>query len=162
MKKILCFVVGIFCITGSAIADLTANPSVKPSYVSVFSTSSDWEAVTGLRFSEYTLEFVRSRAINGRGTEIYFLDEFPCVGQASDVRQWISAKRTKTSAADMRITCLVAPESVKFAWRDAGMDDAQGRTTGMMECETRGRGNTLVIDLADCDTDITWDKLKKQ
>jgi hypothetical protein len=126
----------------------------------IFSTSSDWESVTGLRFAQYDMEFIRDDSIGKIGMELYALDGFPCFVQAQEARQWISP--SKISAADtkakMRITCVQKPSEVKFAWREAGRDAFQDTTTGIMTCYPNASGRKLTVRLPDCIKGKNWNE----
>ena len=126
----------------------------------VFSTSSDWESITGLRFSQYEIEFVRDKTIGNVGMEIYVLDGFPCIGQAEDVRQWISPSNISAtdSSARMRITCVQQPSELRFAWREASRSSFQSRTTGIMTCFPTGKGQKMTIKLQDCVKGKNWNE----
>ncbi len=102
------------------------TPVTRPSMVSVFSTSSDWEAVTGLRLTEYHIT-VSGASI---GTELYYLDGFPCYAQSEQVRTWVD-RREK---GRFLLVCLYQPTVVQLAWREAGKEDYQNVTRGIMEC----------------------------
>ena len=59
--------------------------------VSVFSTTVDWEAVTGLSLRQYTgtVRGVDKKFVK-EGLVLYYLDSFPCYGEADSVRVWLS------------------------------------------------------------------------
>ena len=141
------------------------------SATTVFSTSADWEAITGLRMAAFELRFARDRSIGGGfGKELYFLDGFPCFAQAEAVRAWVGPNARNESAVDtrrdtmMRIVCLYQPDTVKLAWRATGRNTGQMRTTGIMTCTpapATGRNfsnNTLLIDLNDCVIGPEWNE----
>ncbi|MCL2748862.1 MAG: hypothetical protein FWE50_02185 [Alphaproteobacteria bacterium] len=127
----------------------------------VFSTSTDWESVTGLRYAQFNLSFVRDNSIGSRGMEIYFLDSFPCTGQAEDARQWISPSRTAAldSNASMGLSCVQRPEQVRFAWREVPRDAFQNTTTGIIICDIpSGKGRNITIKLQDCTKGKNWNE----
>ncbi|MCL1891931.1 MAG: hypothetical protein FWF97_01385 [Alphaproteobacteria bacterium] len=126
----------------------------------IFTTSSDWESITGLRFAQYDIEFVRDRTIGNIGWEIYMLDGFPCFGQAEDVRQWISPSNISAtdSNARMRITCIQQPTELLFAWREASRHSFQARTTGILICNPTGKGRRITVKLQDCVQGKNWNE----
>jgi len=142
----------ILCI-GAANAD-TPRPRI-------FSTSADWESITGLRYAQFNLNFVRDNSIGTRGMEIYFLDSFPCIGQAQDARQWISPSKNSAQDKDasMALNCVKRPEQVRFAWREARRDDFQNTTTGIIVCDLpSGKGRDITIKLQDCTRGKNWNE----
>jgi len=127
----------------------------------VFSTSTDWESVTGLRYAQFNLSFVRDNSIGTVGMELYFLDGFPCVGQAQDAFQWISPSRSSAQDRDaaMGLSCVQRPEQVRFAWRTARRTDSQNTTTGILVCDIpSGKGRNITIKLQDCDKGKNWNE----
>ncbi|MCL2369555.1 MAG: hypothetical protein FWC83_02665 [Alphaproteobacteria bacterium] len=128
--------------------------------LAIFSTSADWEAITGLRMSEFRVEFGRDRSVSNVGTELYFLDGFPCFGQSDSSRVWISPSQTfaieNATNARMRIVCLYAPSEMKFAYREIRRDASQGRTTGLKVCPVDANGRQLRIDLRECERVGDW------
>jgi hypothetical protein len=121
--------------------------------VSLFSTSADWEAVTGLRLGQYRVKFRGSSGLIKKGLEVYFLDGFPCYGQTDRTQAWISpAAKTER---DVMIVCLYSPEKLYFAWRDAARDADQNATTGILECPV-AKGGDLTIDLSKCARGKDW------
>ncbi len=127
---------------------------------SIFSTSTDWESITGLRYGQFDLSFIRDKSIGNNGIELYFLDGFPCIGQAQTARAWISP--SKISGADeyvkMYISCVQRPTELRFAWREAARQDYQSRTTGIMTCNITGQGRLIPITLNDCVKGKNWDE----
>ena len=127
----------------------------------VFSTSTDWESVTGLRYAQFNLSFVRDSSIGSRGMEIYFLDSFPCTGQAEDARQWIAPSRTAAQDRDasMGLSCVQRPEQIRFAWREVPRDAFQNTTTGILICDIpSGKGRNITIKLQDCIRGRNWNE----
>ncbi|NMA32516.1 MAG: hypothetical protein GX944_01130 [Alphaproteobacteria bacterium] len=128
--------------------------------VNLFSTSTDWESVTGLRYSQYDISFIRDKSIGNNGMELYFLDSFPCIGQAETARVWISP--SKFSAEDkkavMNITCVKRPDQIQFAWREASRNDSQKKTTGIINCQITGNGREIKIILNDCIKGKNWNE----
>lgn len=109
------------------------------------STSTDWEAISGLRLSEYKITFSGNKAVGKTGWEMYFLDEFPCYGYGQYVRTWIGANDKNGL---VRANCLKQPKEIKLAYRVAKKNDPQGRTTGILKCRVE---KNLSIDLSKCD-----------
>ena len=120
---------------------------------SIFSTSTDWESVTSLRLSEFSVEFSGDKKLVGDGLELYFLDSFPCFGQTDSARIWID-DNGKTDG-EIRLTCLMTPKTVTFAWRNAERDATQDTTTGILECPVYGN-NYLKVDLSKCNRGKDW------
>lgn len=139
----------------------TATPPVfiRPS---IFSTSTDWEAVTGLRLSEYRIRFGRDKTQGNIGMELYFLDGFPCYAQSENVRAWVSPTLgyAVDSDAFIRVTCLVIPETVQLAFRESTRNASQGVTTGMLTCPTERLGSDILVRLPDCDKMESWRDFK--
>ncbi|MDW3024313.1 MAG: hypothetical protein R8N50_01335 [Alphaproteobacteria bacterium] len=141
-----------------ALFALIAMPAIavdatQPS-VSIFSTSTDWQAVTGLTLNQYTGRFVSDKDLVGRGLVLYYLDGFPCYGLAYGVRIWVGPDG-KTDR-DLQIACVAAPTEVKFAYRNATRDADQATTTGILTCPVSDRGRDLTIDLSDCTVGPDW------
>jgi len=133
--------------------------------LTVFSTSTDWEAVTGLRASEFRVEFGLDRSVTSIGMELYFLDGFPCFGQSESARVWIAPAqnifRMDTSTdSRMRIVCLYAPAQIKLAYREMRRDAGQGRTTGLKICPTTHSGRNIRIDLRECNSKGRWNDMR--
>ncbi len=124
---------------------------------SIFSTSTDWESVSGLRLSQHEINFVGNKKLISNGLELYFLDGFPCFGQTDSSRIWIGPDG-KTDRR-IRITCLFTPKTVRFAWRNAARDATQDKTTGMIECPVSA-DNDLKIDLSNCIKDKNWEEYR--
>ena len=159
MKPVYSVFCGMLCglLLGVANAAEAEKPVIR---ASVFSTSADWQAVTGIRFSEYRLKFdsINSKKlIEPNGLELYFLDSFPCFGQPDRTRIWIGANGKING--EIRLTCLYIPEKVNFAWRNAKQDDRQGATKGILECRT-GTDGDFKIDLSKCTQGKDWKELK--
>lgn len=155
IKTLNKFIIALFVSVGSAHAD-----DVVLQRPSIFSTSTDWESVTGLRYGQFDLSFIRNKSIGNNGVELYFLDGFPCIGQAQTARAWISP--SKFSGADenakMYISCVQRPTELRFAWREAARQDYQSRTTGIMTCQITGQGRSIPITLNDCVKGKNWDE----
>lgn len=155
MKKIISFFAILFCM--NAFAD-TATPPAPPR-VSLFSTTVDWSGVTGLSLSQYVGNFSgRDYSLLKNGLILYYLDSFPCYGEADSVRVWISP--TGDTTGHLRLVCVHAPQELKFAWRNAPADAEQSATTGILVCPVSG-DYELKIDLSKCTKGPDWDEYKK-
>ena len=126
--------------------------------ISLFSTSTDWQALTGLRYSEYRGKFIPSSGIVGRGLVLYYLDSFPCYGLGEGVRVWIGPNNKHDG--ELRIACLYAPTEINFTWRNATRDADQAVSTGILTCPVDSDGRELTIDLAHCEKGPDWDEYK--
>ena len=154
MKKIILFLSAFFCTVSAYSA---TSPAPQPR-ISIFSTSTDWQAVTGLTLNEYNGKFIGDRKLVGRGLVLYYLDGFPCYGLGYGVRVWV-APDGKTDN-DLHIACVAAPSEIKFAYRNATRDADQATTTGILTCPVRDAGRELTIDLSDCTRGPDWDSYK--
>ncbi|MDR2412928.1 MAG: hypothetical protein LBD50_01820 [Rickettsiales bacterium] len=125
--------------------------------VSIFSTSADWEAISGLRFFQSAIDFQPDSKLIGKGLELYFLDNFPCFGQTDSTQIWLGAN--SDNGRRIRIVCLFAPEKVYFAWRNAARDANQDKTTGILECPVKGE-SAFKINLSDCVKGKEWKEYK--
>lgn len=152
MKKIL---ISVFCVLLSLPAICADAPSPR---ISIFSTSTDWEAVTGLNLAEYRGTFIPDSRLVGRGLVLYYLDGFPCYGLGEGVRVWIGPNGQNHE--HLRIACVAAPTEIKFAYRNATRDADQATTTGILTCTPRDSGRELTIDLSDCKIGPDWDDYK--
>lgn len=151
-KKLFLIPYSLFLIPYSLFA---ADPNPIPR-VNMFSTTTDWEAVTGLRLSQHQIEFTTDRRIVGRdGMQIYILDGFPCYGQPDKTEMWIGQNGDTRNG--IRIVCLYRPDILRFAWRDAARDATQNTTTGILECPLR---DDWTIRLTDCTKGPDWGELK--
>lgn len=130
----------------------TPEPTPAPR-LSVFSTSTDWEAVTGMRLGQYRVKFISDKSLVKNGLELYFLDGFPCYGQPARTQIWLGANGK--SDREMLITCLYPPKTINLAWRNASRDATQGKTTGMFVCPVSGT-HDLSVDLSKCTRDKDW------
>jgi hypothetical protein len=126
----------------------------------VFSTSTDWESVTGLRYAQYDMDFTRDKSIGKKGMELYFLDSFPCIGQARAARAWISPSNISDmdKSAIMYLSCVRKPTEIRFAWREAERDDSQTKTKGVLTCYPSASGRKLSVRLQDCVKGKDWEE----
>jgi hypothetical protein len=151
MKKIISVLLAL--IVAPAYSATTPAPRV-----SIFSTSTDWQAVTGLTLNEYSGKFISDKKLVGRGLVLYYLDGFPCYGLGFGVRVWIGPDGKSDN--DLAIACVAAPTEIKFAYRNATRDADQATTTGILTCPVSDRGRDLTIDLSDCIVGPDWDEYK--
>ena len=124
------------------------------------SASVDWEAVSGLRLREYRFNFKNARvAGTGRnGWELYFLDEFPCLGSGQWVRTWLNRNRNLSeSNLPIRANCIHQPTQARLAWRAAQEGQWQGRTDGILTCDVDRNMN---VDLESCHRQ-TWAEFQR-
>lgn len=127
--------------------------------ISIFSTSTDWQAVTGLSLSEYRGTFIPdSRIVGRRGLVLYYLDGFPCYGLGEGVRVWIGPNGDNHQ--HLRIACVAAPTQIQFAYRNAARDADQDTTTGLLTCPVSDSGREITIDLSKCSVGPDWKDYK--
>ena len=155
MIKKLCL--GAFLLWGAtAIAADAPAPVVRR--VSLFSTSTEWAAVTGLGWNQYTGKIISDKKLVGaKGLTLYYLDGFPCYGEADSVRLWVSPSGKVDGK--LRLVCVHAPTTIKFAWRNATADADQRATTGLLECPVSG-DPVFTVDLNKCTRGKNWDEYK--
>lgn len=151
MKKIISVLLAL--IVAPAYSATTPAPRV-----SIFSTSTDWQAVTGLTLNEYSGKFISDKKLVGRGLVLYYLDGFPCYGLGFGVRVWIGPDGKSDN--NLAIACVAVPTEIKFAYRNATRDADQATTTGILTCPVSDRGRDLTIDLSDCIVGPDWDEYK--
>jgi hypothetical protein len=153
MKFLYGLFVSLLCF--SAYADTDVPPAVLPGpRVSVFSTTVDWSAVTGLPLNQYTGKFIgRDKKLVKEGVVLYYLDSFPCYGEADSVRVWLSPKGEMSG--HLRIVCVYKPDTISFAWRNADEDAIQARSTGILTCPVEGNHN-FTIDISKCVKGPDW------
>lgn len=159
MKFLSAIVLSLFSF--AAIADTVVPtppvPSPGPAQrVSVFSTTVDWSAVTGLRLNQYTgtIKGVDRKFVKN-GLVLYYLDSFPCYGEADSVRVWLSPRGQMSG--NLRIVCLYKPETISFAWRNATENAIQAETTGILTCPLDG-DRYFTIDISKCERGPDWDE----
>lgn len=153
MKKIISLLFAVCVVPAIAVAAPAPQPQV-----SIFSTSTDWQAVTGLTLNEYNGKFISDKKLVGRGLVLYYLDGFPCYGLGFGVRVWVGPDGKTDN--DLAIACVAAPTEIKFAYRNAARDADQATTTGILTCPVSERGRDLTIDLSDCIVGPDWDEYK--
>ena len=160
MRKLITLLSVLFCCSAMSETIPTPPPAPLPSArVSLFSTTVDWAGVTGLPLAQYVGHFKGiNRSLLKNGLILYYLDAFPCYGEADSVRVWISP--TGDAVGYLRLVCITAPKQIKFAWRNATQDAEQAETTGLLECPVTG-DYSLEIDLSKCQKGPDWSDLKK-
>ena len=156
MKTLFSVFLSLMCATAFA-TNYPPTPAASQC-VSLFSTTVDWEAVTGLSLHQYTGKIKGTdRDLVKQGLVLYYLDAFPCYGEASNVRVWLSPNGK--SNQDLRIVCIHKPETISFAWRNAGEDALDARTTGILTCPIDG-DRSFTIDISKCERGDDWSKMK--
>lgn len=154
MKKICAIILSMFSL--SVYAD-TNTPAPAPR-VSLFSTSVDWAAVTGLSWHQYTGEINgTNKSLIKEGLILYYLDSFPCYGEADSVRVWVSPDGKMHG--HLRLVCVHAPKTISFAYRNAVQDALQARTTGILTCPVKG-DRRFTIDISKCTLGPDWTEYK--
>ena len=134
----------------------TPTPSPMPTpCVSVFSTTVDWEGVTGLRLHQYngTITGTDKQFVK-QGLILYYLDAFPCYGEADSVRIWLSPNGKMDGK--LRLVCIQKPEKISFAWRNADKDASDAVTEGILTCKIEGKKRDFTIDISKCEQGKKW------
>lgn len=162
MKYLYFFVVMCFLFNSSVFAATNEpgkgdSPEAQPR-ISIFSTSTDWEGLTGLYYHEYRGNFVTSSSLVGKGLVLYYLDGFPCYGLGEGVRVWLGPNNKHEG--ELRIACIYPPKEIKFTWRNATREADQAVSTGLLTCPVESTGRELTINLADCDKGPDWKDIK--
>lgn len=156
MKYFYAIILSLACV--SAFADNVPPAPLPAPRVSLFSTTVDWAAVTGLNLHQYTGKFSgTNKSLIKNGLVLYYLDSFPCYGEADSVRVWISSNGKMSG--HLRIVCVAAPKTISFAWRNAAEDAIQSRTTGILTCPTDGKRD-FTIDISKCEIGPDWTEYK--
>ena len=125
--------------------------------VSIFSTTTDWAALTGLPLQQYVGNFTWKNSDVERGIVLYYLDAFPCYGEADSVRIWLGPNRQLTGI--LRLVCVHAPKEISFTWRYATRDADQAQSTGLLKCPVTG-DRELDIDFSKCVRGPEWKDYK--
>ncbi len=154
MRHLFLSLMGLFICAGAMAADAPA-PAPR---ISLFSTSTDWAAVTGLPWGQYEGNFGPDKKLIGtRGLILFYLDGFPCYGEADSVRIWISPRGHVDGR--LRLVCVHAPTKIYFAWRNATKDAVQATTTGILECPVTG-DREFTVDLTKCTRGKNWEDFR--
>ena len=159
MRILSAIFLSVLC--ASAFADVAPTPPPAPAplqRVSVFSTTVDWAAVTGLPLNQYTGTITGTdKSLVKEGLVLYYLDSFPCYGEADSVRVWLGQNRQSTGR--LRLVCVHAPKTVSFAWRNATRDADQAQSTGILTCPVDGDYD-FTIDISKCTYGPEWGEYK--
>lgn len=164
MKKILFIFLSIVFL-GANVFAMTKKPvqsrdidNLPQPRISIFSTSTDWEGLTGLLFHEYHGNFVSASGLVGKGLVLYYLDGFPCYGLGEGVRVWLGPNDKHDG--ELRIACLYPPKEIKFTWRNASRDADEVVSTGMLTCPVDDDARELTINLSECKKTESWKDYK--
>ncbi len=151
MKKLIAFLLVVLS------CPVFADNNIPPR-ISVFSTTVDWAAVTGLTLHQYTGKVTGiNKSLVKNGLVLYYLDSFPCYGEADSVRVWLSPNGKMSG--NLRIVCIHKPETISFAWRNASDDATQAKTTGILNCPINGDRH-FTIDISKCEIGPDWTEYK--
>lgn len=155
MRKIFLSVVLLIApVIAFAVNDTPTPPIPR---VSIFSTTTDWAALTGLPLRQFTGKFTWSNSDVKDGLVLYYLDAFPCYGEADSVRIWLGPR--KQSEGILRLVCVHAPKTISFTWRNAKRDADQAQSTGLLTCPVTG-DYELSIDISKCTYGPEWREYK--
>ena len=158
MKRIILSIICALLVGNYACADTPTTPAPVPR-VSIFSTTTDWQALTGLSLNEYRGVFkTDSKLVGAKGIVLYYLDAFPCYGLGDGVRVWFGPR--DKSDGSLRIACVYAPETIMFSYRNATRDADDARNTGMLICPVKADGRELHIDMTKCQRGKDWDEYR--
>ena len=149
MKKLI----ALFACVLPMFAAFGDNPPPPQPRVSIFSTTTDWSALTGLPLRQFVGNFEWNNSDVKQGLVLYYLDAFPCYGEADSVRVWLGANNK--SEEKLRLVCVHAPKSISFAWRNATRDADQAQSKGILTCPVSGEYE-LKIDISKCTTGPEW------
>ena len=156
MKKFFALFLLIICC--SAFADDSVLPPPPVQRVSIFSTTVDWAAVTGLSLNQYTGEiYGKNKSLVKNGLVLYYLDSFPCYGEADSVRVWFSPNGKMSG--HLRLVCVHKPETISFAWRNADKEALDAISTGILKCPVEGKRD-FKIDISKCEIGKNWTEYK--
>ncbi|MBQ6110312.1 MAG: hypothetical protein IJL05_02945 [Alphaproteobacteria bacterium] len=140
-----------------AIARTTTDTPPVPR-VSVFSTTVDWAAVTGLPWRQYTGKISGTdKSFVKQGLVLYYLDSFPCYGEADSVRVWLSPNGKMSG--NLRLVCVHKPETISFSWRNADEQALDSVSTGIITCPVNGDRN-FTVDITQCQRGKDWKEYK--
>ena len=91
------------------------------------------------------------------GLVLYYLDSFPCYGEADSVRVWVSPNGKMSG--HLRLVCVHKPDEISFSWRNADEDATQARSTGILTCPVEG-STSFKIDISKCEKGPDWTEYK--
>ncbi|MBP5485277.1 MAG: hypothetical protein J6Y07_01035 [Alphaproteobacteria bacterium] len=161
IKKFLLCIFSLVLSSQAPATDHPQNPPVSPApiapRISIFSTTTDWAALTGLPLKQYVGKFTWKNSDVERGIVLYYLDAFPCYGEADSVRIWLGPN--KQSSGILRLVCVHAPNEISFTWRYATRDADQAQSTGLLKCPVTG-DYELNIDFSKCVRGPEWKDYK--
>ena len=158
MKNIFTIFLSLFCVAAFADTQPVPPPPAPVQRVSVFSTTVDWAAVTGLPWRQYTGKIMgQDKSFVKQGLVLYYLDSFPCYGEADSVRVWLSPNGKMSG--DLRLVCVHKPETVSFTWRNADEQALDAVSTGIINCPVKGNRN-FTIDISKCERGPDWKEYK--
>jgi len=152
MKIISLFLMILFY-CAPVFADTSAPLPAAPR-VSIFSTTVDWAAVTGLPWRQFTGKVTgMDKSFVKQGLVLYYLDSFPCYGEADSVRVWLSPNGKMSG--HLRLVCVHKPETVSFSWRNADEQALDAVSTGIINCPVVGERD-FTIDINKCERGKDW------
>ncbi len=157
INKLLLGMFAIILSFGVMAADEPVPPTPAGPRVSIFSTTTDWAALTGLPLRQYVGRFTWKNSDVERGVVLYYLDAFPCYGEADSVRIWLGPNRQSTGI--LRLVCVHAPTEISFTWRYATREADQAQSTGILKCPVTG-DRELDIDFSKCVRGPEWKDYK--
>ena len=141
----------------NSIADDTPTPTPPAPRISIFSTTTDWAALTGLPLRQYVGNFTWTNSDVQRGIVLYYLDAFPCYGEADSVRVWLSPNGKMSG--NLRLVCVHKPETISFSWRNADEQALDSVSTGIITCPVNGDRN-FTVDITQCQRGKDWKEYK--
>ena len=158
MKRLVFALCGILLVGNVSLADTPPAPAPTPR-VSIFSTSTDWQGITGLLLNEYRGVFKPdSKLIGTKGIILYYLDGFPCYGLGEGVRVWFGPRDQRDG--NLWLACVYAPTEINFSYRHAGRDADDATNTGMLTCPVTNDGRELNIDMSKCKIGKDWSEYR--
>ena len=153
MKKVI-FAILFAVLPSVVIADNTIpSDDEEIKRISIFSTTTDWAALTQMPLRQFRGKFSWNNTDVRQGLVLYYLESFPCYGEADSVRVWLGPN--KKSEGILRLICVHAPTTISFAWRNATRDADQAPSTGLLTCPVSGK-NELNIDISKCTYGPEW------
>ena len=114
--------------------------------------------MTGIPLKQFTGTVKgQDKSFVKQGLVLYYLDSFPCYGEADSVRVWLSPNGKMVG--NLRLVCLYNPETISFAWRNAGEDASDAVTSGILKCPVNGERN-FTIDISSCERGKNWSEFE--